>query len=102
MILILPACYGANKKQQSVAQCQLDANRPSALAFRKNLAGGSFDPGAKGWDYREFMLTCMESKGLLFKKVVDWQGKKNLACYSIDEDNKGISDPFIDDASCYE
>lgn len=101
MVLALAGCSNLKKKEQSVAQCQLDANTPKALAFRKDSAGSNFDPHAKNWDYKEFMLTCMQAKGHPFQKVLDDGGKINEMCFSRNADQRGHHAPYVEEPSCY-
>ncbi len=100
-ILALTACSGAKDREQSLAQCQLQSSGPAAAAFRKRVAGGPYDPRGKGWDYAEFMLTCMKAKGFDFQSVIDRDGKFNHMCFMRSRERPGLSDPFIDEPSCY-
>ena len=94
----LVGCSTSNETTKSVAQCQLDADSPAGLAFRKSKAGPAFDRFTKSYDYNLFMWKCMEAKGYSFPK----DGDENYdGCWTKKADSNGAENPYVDTPQCY-
>lgn len=94
----LGGCSTSSETAKSVAQCQLDADSPGGLAFRKSKMGADFDRYKKSYDYNLFMIKCMEAKGYSFPR----EGDANYeGCWSKNVDSAGVQNPNVDSPPCY-
>lgn len=98
VVVMLAGCSNASGAGSSLAQCQLDAESPSGLAFRKSRMGADFNRYAKSYDYNVFMIKCMQARGYSFPR----EGEKNYAgCWSKEVDASGVNNPAVDSPACY-
>lgn len=96
--LSLSACSGYSHVEESLAQCQVDANGPWGMTFRTNYLDGQ--PSVNGdASYREFILTCMPAKGWNF--VQPTLASEPDPCW-LEDQQGGLPDANVDDAGCYE
>lgn len=94
----LVGCSNSSETTKSVAQCQLDADSPAGLVFRKSKMGPDFDQYSKSYDYNLFLLKCMEAKGYSFPR----EGDANYeGCWSKNVDSAGVQNPNVDSPICY-
>lgn len=97
-VAALASCSTTNEAKKNVAQCQLDADSPAGLAFRRNKMGSDFNRYEKSYDYNLFMLKCMEAKGFAFPR----EGDANYdGCWSKKVDSAGVHNPYVDTPLCY-
>ena len=97
-VAALVGCSTASETAKTVAQCQLDADSPAGLAFRKSKMGADFDRYTKSYDYNLFMIKCMEAKGYSFPR----EGDANYeGCWSKKVDSAGVQNPNVDAPPCY-
>lgn len=100
LVLMLSGCSGSGGRQQSLAQCQLDALSSKGSTFRRNYAEGEFEPSGKDGSYREFILTCMEAEGYEFATPFEKTGEMDKSCW-IEDPQGSFPDAYVDGASCY-
>ncbi|MEO6152123.1 MAG: hypothetical protein ABIT09_07080 [Croceibacterium sp.] len=97
VVMALGAC-SSTEASKAAAQCELDADSPAGLSFRKSEMGTDFNRYTKSYDYNVFVIKCMQAKGYSFPKEgeVDYD-----ACWTKNVGGGGVRDPSVEAASCY-
>lgn len=81
--VMLAGCSGEGGKEQSLAQCRLDANGSAGVRFMRDYAALGLTPEEKETEsYNAFIVLCMESKGYKFSPRYDQHGTLSALCWS--------------------
>lgn len=87
-VTVVAGCSSLGATEQSLAQCQLEANEPRGIKFLKDYIGIPPAESTKEQAYSAFLITCMKAKGYDFAEIFDDAAKINEPCWY--ENDEGI------------
>lgn len=98
----MAGCSGVSGKEQSLAQCRLDADGSSGTKFQRDYVGNnSRSEPREDQAYSAFLITCMEAKGYKFAAPFDGAGALNKKCWIRNANGSLQSMPWAGGPSCF-
>lgn len=97
----IAGCSSLGGQEQSLAQCELEANEPRGAKFQQDYVGSPPLESTKDQAYSAFLITCMKAKGYKFAEPFDDAGGLNERCWFKEASGNIESMPWAGGQGCF-